>query len=53
MDVLDTLAEAVAANPVLTGILVVLLILVFGAYLFVRRILVSAKEGYTTGREGR
>ncbi|WP_200862304.1 DUF7859 family protein [Candidatus Halobonum tyrrellensis] len=53
MDILDTLAEALAANPVLAGILVVLLILVFGAYLFVRRIFVSAKEGYDAGRQER
>jgi hypothetical protein len=50
MAVVDTLIDAVAANPALTVILVVLLALVFGAYLFIRRIVVSAAEGYDQGR---
>ncbi|GAA0215037.1 hypothetical protein GCM10009000_032330 [Halobacterium noricense] len=50
MAVVDTLIDAVAANPGLTIILVVLLALVFGAYLFIRRIVVSAAEGYDQGR---
>ena len=53
MGILDTLSEAIATNPVLTGILVVLLVLVFAAYLFLRRVFVSAKEGYASGRERR
>ncbi|QLG28495.1 hypothetical protein HUG10_13455 [Halorarum halophilum] len=51
--VLDLLGEAVAANPVLTAILVVMIALLLGAYLFVRRILVSAKEGYRAGQSER
>ena len=50
MAVVDTLISAVTANPALTVILVTLLALVFGAYLFVRRIIVSAAEGYDQGR---
>ncbi|UIP00156.1 hypothetical protein Hbl1158_01935 [Halobaculum sp. CBA1158] len=50
MQIVDTLVDAVAANPALTVILVVLLALVFGGYLFVRRILVSAAEGYDQGK---
>ncbi|WP_313693172.1 hypothetical protein [Halorarum halobium] len=48
--ILDLVGEAVAANPVLTAILVVLLALVLGAYLFVRRILVNARQGYESGQ---
>ncbi|QLG60643.1 DUF7859 family protein [Halorarum salinum] len=48
--ILDLVGEAVAANPVLTAILVVIVALVLGGYLFVRRILVSAKEGYEAGQ---
>ena len=51
--VLDLLGEAVAANPVLTAILVVMIALILGAYFFVQRILVSAREGYEAGRGGR
>lgn len=51
--VLDLLGEAVAANPVLTAILAVIIALLLGAYLFVRRILVSAKKGYQAGRGDR
>ncbi|WP_435063520.1 hypothetical protein [Halobaculum sp. EA56] len=50
MAIVDTLVDAVAANPALTVILVVLLALVFGGYLFVRRIVVNAAEGYDQGR---
>ena len=50
MSVVDTLVSAVAANPGLTAILVVLLALVFGGYLFLRKIVVSAAEGYERGR---
>ncbi|MXR41702.1 hypothetical protein GRX01_10175 [Halobaculum sp. WSA2] len=51
MAVVDTLIDAVAANPGLTIILVVLLALVFGAYLFIRRIVVNVAEGYDQGRQ--
>ena len=50
---LDLLGEAVAANPVLTGILVVMIALILGAYIFIQRILTSAKEGYQAGRSDR
>ncbi|SHH13683.1 DUF7859 family protein [Halobaculum gomorrense] len=50
MSVVDTLVSAVAANPVLTAILVVLLALVFGGYLYLRKIVVSVAEGYDEGR---
>ena len=50
--VLDLVGEAVAANPVLTAILVVLIALILGAYLFIQRILTSARQGYEAGRRG-
>ncbi|MFC7071097.1 hypothetical protein [Halobaculum lipolyticum] len=50
MSVVDTLVAAVAANPGLTAILVVLLALVFGGYLYLRKIVVSVAEGYDQGR---
>ena len=50
MSVVDTLVSAVAANPALTLILTVLLALVFGGYLYLRKIVVSVAEGYDKGR---
>ncbi|WP_435126609.1 hypothetical protein [Halobaculum sp. D14] len=51
MGVLDVVGEAAAQNPILTGILVVIVLLLLGAYLFVRRIFVSAREGYEQGKQ--
>ncbi|MEF8808770.1 DUF7859 family protein [Natronomonas sp.] len=39
-------------SPTLVGIIVVLLLIVFGLFLFVRRILLSFTEGLRKGREG-
>jgi hypothetical protein len=38
-------------DPALVGIIVVLLLIVFGLFLFVRRILLSFTEGIRRGRE--
>lgn len=51
MVIVDTLVDAVAANPALTVILVVLLALVFGGYIFLRRIVVNVAEGYDQGKQ--
>ncbi len=37
-------------NPVFTGLLVVILLFVFFAYLFVRRTVTGVQEGYDQGR---
>ncbi|MFC7097449.1 hypothetical protein [Halobaculum marinum] len=50
MSVVDTLVSAVAANPGLTLILAVLLALVFGGYLYLRKVVVNVAEGYDEGR---
>ena len=50
MVIVDTLVDAVATNPALTVILVVLLALVFGGYIFLRRIVVNVAEGYDRGK---
>ncbi|WP_336135158.1 hypothetical protein [Natronomonas amylolytica] len=39
-------------DATLVGIIVVLLLIVFGLFLFVRRILLSFTEGLRRGREG-
>ncbi|QLD84144.1 hypothetical protein HWV23_07590 [Natronomonas halophila] len=39
-------------SPALVGIIVVLLLIVFGLFLFVRRILLSFTEGLRRGRGG-
>ena len=41
---------AAGVDPVLVGFVVVMLALVFGLYLFVRRTLLSLREGYDQGR---
>jgi hypothetical protein len=38
-------------DPALVGIIVILLLIVFGLFLFVRRILLSFTEGLRRGRE--
>jgi len=42
----------VQVDPVLVGIVVVILIVVFAAYLFLRRIATGFKEGLNQGRRG-
>lgn len=44
--VLDGLVEFVARDPLLVGIVVVMLAVVFFVYLFVRRTMMNAREGY-------
>ncbi len=42
--------NALTSDPTLTAIVGTLLVLVFGGYFFLRRILVDAKRGYEEGR---
>jgi flagellar biogenesis protein FliO len=42
----DAIADAVAGDPVFAGLVVLLLLVVFLAYLFVRRTLLNMREGY-------
>jgi hypothetical protein len=48
--VVDTLVEAITADPILTVIVATLLGLVFGGYFFLRRILVASMQGYEQGK---
>jgi flagellar biogenesis protein FliO len=41
---------ALSIDPVLVGLVVVILLFVFGIYLFVRRTLLSLREGYKRGK---
>lgn len=42
---------AAGIDPVLVGFVVVMLLFVFGIYLFVRRTLLSLREGYERGKQ--
>jgi uncharacterized protein YneF (UPF0154 family) len=52
MGIVDTIFEAIAANPTLTVIVLTLLLLVFGGYFFLRRIVVKSMQGYQQGKRG-
>jgi len=41
--------ETLANDPILVGLIVVMLLFVFFAYLFVRRTLTGLREGYESG----
>lgn len=49
---LDPLFDFVGQNPILVGLVVVMLGFVFFMYLFVRRTLTGLREGYDQGRRG-
>lgn len=51
--VVDRLVDALTGNPILTAIVVTLLVLIFGGYFFLRRIVVDARRGYQEGRRNR
>ena len=46
----DGVVDFVASNPVVSGLLVVMLAFVFFMYLLVRRTLLGLREGYDSGR---
>lgn len=50
MGILSDIAAGIAANPVLSALVLLILIVIFGGYLFIRRIAISAKEGFEEGR---
>lgn len=50
MGILDSVIDAVAADPTLTIIVLTLLGLVFGGYFFLRRILAQSAKAYQQGK---
>jgi hypothetical protein len=42
---------ATGVDPVLVGLVVVMLVFVFGVYLLVRRTLLSLREGFERGKQ--
>jgi hypothetical protein len=52
MGVVDTVVETITADPTLTAIVVALLLLVFGGYLFLRRIVTRSVQSYQQGKRG-
>jgi hypothetical protein len=42
---------AAGVDPVLVGLVVVMLVFVFGVYLLVRRTLLSLREGFERGKQ--
>lgn len=50
---LGGVVDFVAANPVFTALLAFILVFLFFSYLFVRRTLLSLREGYRSGRSER
>lgn len=48
--VVDAIWTALTADPTLTVIVGSLLLLVFGGYFFLRRILIGAKRGFEAGK---
>ena len=42
---------ATGVDPVLVGLVVVMLVFVFGAYLLIRRTLLSLREGFERGKQ--
>jgi hypothetical protein len=51
LQVLDGLVDFVSGNLIFVGLVAILLLFVFFSYLFVRRTLLSAAEGYKKGRQ--
>jgi hypothetical protein len=51
LQLLDGLVEFLTANLIFVGLVAILLLFVFFSYLFVRRTLLSAAEGYESGRK--
>jgi hypothetical protein len=51
MGLLEDVIDLLTADPALTAILATLLLLVFGGYFFLRRIVVSSLRGYQEGRQ--
>lgn len=47
----DAVVEFVARDPVLVGLVVVMLVFVFFGYLFLRRTVMSVREGFEDGYE--
>jgi hypothetical protein len=50
LQLLDGLVEFLTGNLIFVGLVAILLLFVFFSYLFVRRTLLSAAEGYQKGR---
>ncbi|WP_191965405.1 MULTISPECIES: hypothetical protein [Haloferax] len=48
--VVDGIVDFLAGDPVFTGLLIVMLLFVFFAYLLVRRTLLGLREGYDDAR---
>jgi LPXTG-motif cell wall-anchored protein len=53
MGLVDDVIDLLTADPSLTVILAGLLLLVFGGYFFLRRLLVESVQSYQEGRSGR
>ena len=47
----ELLGMATGVDPVLVGLVVVMLVFVFGVYLLVRRTLLSLREGFERGKQ--
>lgn len=51
--VVDAIVDFVAREPVLVGLMIVMLLFVFFTYLFLRRTVASMREGFDEGYRGR
>lgn len=51
--VVGSVWEAVTADPTLTIIVATLLVLIFGGYIFLRRLLADARRSFQEGRRNR
>lgn len=51
--VLDSLVDFVAREPVLAGLMVLILLVVFFAYLFMRKTVSSMREGFDDAYRGK
>ena len=47
--VVDAVVSFLADEPVLAGMMVLMVVIVFVVYLFLRRTLLSVREGYESG----
>jgi flagellar biogenesis protein FliO len=51
LQVLDGFVDFVSGNLIFVGLVAILVLFVFFSYLFVRRTMLSAAEGYKKGRQ--
>ncbi len=51
MSILSDIAAGIAANPVLSLLVAVILIAIFAGYFYIRKVALSAKRGFEEGRQ--